>query len=153
MPDRANPSSHVLKFETVRWVCVAECLTNDIARRIGRPVVDTEYLRAGTDDGVPFLRIERYDRARAADGRLTRLHQEDLLQAPGLSAAAKYQRDGGPSIGDVAELLRAHTARPVEALAGLRDWQIFNSLVGNWDGHAKNLALLYAPGEAVGRSA
>ena len=46
-------------------------------------------------------------------------------------------------------MLRARTARPVEALASLRDWQIFNSLVGNWDGHAKNLALLYAPGEAV----
>ena len=153
LPDRANPSSHLLKFETVRWVCVAECITNDIARRIGLPVVDTEFLRAEADDGVPFLRIGRYDRARDADGRLTRLHQEDLLQALGLPAAAKYQRAGGPSIGDVAELLRAHTARPIEALAGLRDWQIFNCLVGNWDGHAKNLALLYAPGEAVSRLA
>ena len=46
-------------------------------------------------------------------------------------------------------MLRARTARPVEALASLRDWQIFNCLVGNSDGHAKNLALLYAPGEAV----
>ena len=149
LPDRANPSSHLLKFETVRWVCVAECLTNDIARRIGLPVVDTEFLRAGADDGVPFLRIGRYDRTRDGDGRLTRLHQEDFLQALGLPAAAKYQRDGGPSIGDVAELLRTHTARPVEALARLRDWQICNCLVGNWDGHAKNLALSYAPGEAV----
>ena len=149
LPDRANPSSHLLKFETVRWVCVAECLTNDIARRVGLPVVDTEFLRAGADDGAPFLRIERYDRARDADGRLRRLHQEDLLQALGLTAAIKYQRDGGPSIGDVAELLREHAARPVEALARLRDWQIFNCLVGNWDGHAKNLALLYAPGQAV----
>ena len=153
LPDRANPSSHLLKFETVRWVCVAEWLTNDIARRVGLPVVATEFLRAETDDGMPFLRIERYDRARAADGRLTRLHQEDLLQALGLSAAIKYQRDGGPSIGEVAALLRAHTARPVEALARLRDWQIFNCLVGNWDGHAKNLALSYAPGEAVARLA
>ncbi len=153
LPDRANPSSHLLKFETVRWVCVAECLTNEIARRVGLPVVDTEFLHAEADDGVPFLRIERYDRARDADGRLMRLHQEDLLQALGLSAAIKYQRDGGPSIGEVAELLRTHTARPVEALALLRDWQIFNCLVGNWDGHAKNLALLYAPGEAVARLA
>ncbi len=149
LPDRANPSSHLLKFETVRWVCVAECVTNDIARRIGLPVVDTEFLRAGADDGVPFLRIGRYDRARDGDGRLTRLHQEDLLQALGRSAAIKYQRDGGPSIGDVAELLREHAARPVEALARLRDWQILNCLVGNWDGHAKNLALLYAPDQAV----
>ena len=149
LPDRANPSSHLLKFETVRWVCAAEYIANDIARRVGLPVVETEFLSAGADDGTPFLRIERYDRARGPDGRLTRLHQEDLLQALGLSAALKYQRDGGPSIGNVAELLRAHAARPAEALARLRDWQIFNCLIGNWDGHGKNLALLYAPGQAV----
>ena len=149
MPDRANPSSHLLKFETVRWVCVSECVANDIARRIGLPVVDTEFLRAGADDGVPYLRIERYDRARDADGRLTRLHQEDLLQALGLSNTIKYQRDGGPSLGQIAELLRRHTAHPAEALAQLRDWQISNCLIGNWDGHGKNLALLYAPGQAV----
>ena len=149
LPDRANPSSHLLKFETVRWVCVAERMANDIARRVGLPVVDTEFHRAGADDGVPYLRIERYDRTRDADGRLRRLHQEDALQALGLSAALKYQRHGGPSIADVAELLRAHAARPAEALASLRDWQIFNCLIGNWDGHGKNLALLYAPGQAV----
>ena len=149
LPDRGNPSSHLLKFETVRWVCVAECVANDIARRIGLPVVETEFLRAGVDDRVPYLRIERYDRARGVDGRLRRLHQEDLLQALGLSAILKYQRDGGPSIGDVADLLRAHAARPAEALGRLRDWQILNCLVGNWDGHGKNLALLYAPGQTV----
>ena len=128
LPDRGNPSSHLLKFETVRWVCVAERLANDMARRVGLPVVDTEFLRAGADDGVPYLRIARYDRARDATGRLTRLHQEDLLQALGLAAALKYQRDGGPSLGDAAALLRAHTARPAEALARLRDWQILNCL-------------------------
>ena len=149
LPDRANPSSHLLKFETVRWVCVAESMANDIARRIGLPAVETEFLRAPPVSGVPYLRIERYDRARDADGRLTRLHQEDLLQALGLSATLKYQRDGGPSMGDVAEVLRAHVARPVEALARLRDWQILNCLIGNWDGHGKNLALLYAPGQTV----
>lgn len=133
-------------------VCVAECLTNDIARRVGLPVVDTEFLRAGADGGVPFLRIERCDRARDADGRLRRLHQEDLLQALGRSAAIKYQRDGGPSLGDAAELLREHAARPVEALARLRDWQIFNCLVGNWDGHAKNLALRQPASSLLTRS-
>ncbi|MYH29607.1 MAG: type II toxin-antitoxin system HipA family toxin [Acidobacteria bacterium] len=149
LPDRANPSSHLLKFETVRWVCVSECIANDIARQVGLPVVQTEFVRAGTDEGVPFLQIDRYDRARGPHGRLTRLHQEDLLQSLGLSNALKYQRDGGPSLGDVAELLRTHTAHPAEALAHLRDWQILNCLIGNWDGHAKNLALLYGPEQAV----
>ena len=149
LPNRANPSSHILKFETARWVCVAECMANDMARRVGLPVVDTEFLPAPADDGVPCLRIERYDRARDVDGRLQRLHQEDMLQALGLPAALKYQRYGGPSIGDVADVLRVHTARPAEALARLRDWQILNCLIGNWDGHGKNLALMYAPGQSV----
>ena len=72
-----------------------------------------------------------------------------MLQALGLSSALKYQPDGGPSISDVAELLRAHTARPAEALAQLRVWQILNCLVGNSNCRGKNLALLYWPGQAV----
>lgn len=150
LPDRAYPSSHILKFETVERVCFAEFMAGDMARRLGLPVAQTKFLTSGpASEAVPFLRIERFDRAREASGTFRRLHQEDVLQALGGTTALKYERDGGPSIGDVAALLRAHTARPVEALARLRDWQMFNYLVGNWDGHAKNLALIYAPGEAV----
>jgi serine/threonine-protein kinase HipA len=82
-------------------------------------------------------------------GALKRLHQEDLVQALGGVSLLKYQQDGGPSLADVAGVLREHTARPLEALSRLRDWQILNCLIGNWDGHGKNLALLYEPGEPV----
>ena len=34
---------------------------------------------------------------------------------------------------------------PERDLASLADWQILNYLLGNWDGHAKNLSLLYKP--------
>lgn len=150
LPDRVNPSSHILKFETVSRVCFAEYVANDMARQIGLPVVETEFLRTGgADDAVPYLRIKRFDRMHDASGHLYRLHQEDLLQALGLPVSVKYQHDGGPSIADIAGILHEHTARPIDALAQLRDWQIFNYLIGNWDAHAKNLALLYLPGEAV----
>ena len=150
LPDHANPSSHILKFETVPWVCFAEYISNDIAHLIGLPVVTTEFLQIGKqDEAVPCLRIKRYDRKRDESGNLYRLHQEDLLQALGEPTIFKYQRDGGPSIRDIAELLRENTARPVEALSHLRDWQMLNYLIGNWDGHAKNLALLYAPDQAA----
>ena len=53
----------------------------------------------------------------------------------------------GPSIGDVADVLRVHTARPAESLARLRDWQILNCLIGKLGrSTARNLALMYAPG-------
>ncbi len=150
LPDRAHPSSHILKFETVPRVCVAEFFAIDMARRLDVPVVETEFLRYGkSGEGAPYLLIKRFDRMRGASGEFVRLHQEDVLQALGGTTALKYQQDGGPSIQDVAVLLREHTARPVEALARLRDWQMINYLVGNWDGHAKNLALLYLPGQAV----
>lgn len=150
LPDRAHPSSHILKFETVPRVCFAEFIAGDMARRLRLPVVRAEFLQSGAPgEAVPYLRIERFDRAREASGALRRLHQEDVLQALGGTTALKYQQDGGPSIGDVAVLLREYTARPVEALGRLRDWQIVNYLAGNWDGHAKNLALIYAPGQPV----
>lgn len=150
LPDRYNPSSHILKFETVRRVCFAEYMANDMARRIELPVVNTEFLNSETADGsIPYLRIERYDRSKDASGNFVRLHQEDILQALGHTSIFKYQHGGGPSIGEIAELLRKYTARPIESLSCLRDWQIFNFLIGNWDGHAKNLALLYTPGESV----
>jgi serine/threonine-protein kinase HipA len=52
-------------------------------------------------------------------------------------------------LGAVSDLLRRHSKDPARDLAALRDWQIFNFLVGNSDGHAKNLSLLYPLGESV----
>lgn len=150
LPDHASPSSHILKFETVPRVCFAEYTANAIAHLAGLPAVSAEFLQIGAQGkDVPCLRIKRYDRERDEAGKLFRLHQEDLLQALGISAILKYQRDGGPSIREIADLLRMHIARPVEALSYLRDWQILNNLIGNWDGHAKNLAIVYEPGRSA----
>ncbi len=74
---------------------------------------------------------------------VNRFHQEDLLQAIGEPTALKYESDGGPSLSRIASVIREKVAEPADAILHLRDWQMFNYLVGNWDGHAKNLALLY----------
>ena len=63
-----------------------------------------------------------------------------------MSPIYKYQSQGGPSLRDVAELLREEALNPETNIAALADWQMLNFLLGNWDGHAKNLALLYGPG-------
>ncbi len=153
LPTSEQPSSHILKFETLRWVCFAEWAANDMARQAGLNVPDETFTFHPTDPPTPFLRIVRYDRRRDADGRLFRVHQEDVTQALGLSSRRKYEEDGGPSLGAVASLLRRHSSDPVRDVGMLRDWQLFNYLVGNSDGHAKNLALLYEPGSAVLRLA
>lgn len=150
LANQTYPSSHILKFETHKRVCFAERMANQIATAMGLPVVPTEYATVHADQtNVPYLRIERYDRQTDHAGHLLRLHQEDALQALGEPASMKYQSDGGPSLSDIAGLVRAHLAQPARSLQQLRDWQIFNYLCGNWDGHAKNIALLYHPGESV----
>ena len=72
-----------------------------------------------------------------------------MLQALRLAPIHKYDPDYGPSLSAIARLLQAHAAQPAVALSALLDWQILNCLLGNWDGHAKNLSLLYPPGKTA----
>jgi len=141
LPTAAEPSTHILKFETLRWVCFAEWVGHELARRIGLAVPTTTYATPGVADR-PFLEVERYDRA-VEHGPRYRVQQEDLTQALGLMPSAKYEQDGGPTLGDVAALLRRSTDDPIRDIGQLRDWQLLNYLIGNYDAHAKNLSLLY----------
>lgn len=149
LPDRAHPSSHILKPETMRKVCFAEHAAAELARRLGLPAVTSEYRELDDEAWTPYLLIERFDRRRDDGGVLHRLHQEDVAQALGYTSDAKYEEHGGPSLGAVAKLLRRCSANPIDDIRHLRDWQLFNYLVGNSDGHAKNLALLYQPDNPV----
>jgi len=148
LPNANTPSSHILKFETLPWVCFSEYMGNRLAERVGLGVCKTEYLRASTEPPIPYLRLTRYDRRGTGSAR-RRLHQEDIAQALGYPSDAKYEQDGGPSLGEVSELLRGHVENPIEDITRLRDWQLFNYLIGNSDAHAKNLALLYDPETGV----
>jgi serine/threonine-protein kinase HipA len=147
LPDQLRPSTHILKFETHARVCLAEYLATELARRAGFDVGSTSYLEH--ENGFPYLLVARYDREVTSSGLLVRLHQEDMAQALGYPSSRKYEEDGGPSLTDIATLLRQRTAEPIRDVARLRDWQLFNYFVGNYDGHAKNLALLYRRGSTV----
>ncbi len=153
LPTRERPSTHILKFETVRCLCFAEYVANALARESGLAVPGEAYRLHAGDAPAPYLQVTRYDCARDATGRVHRIHQEDVTQAMALPSAVKYQEDGGPGLGAVAALIRRHSADPVRDIAILRDWQIFNYLAGNSDGHAKNLALLYDQESPVPRLA
>jgi serine/threonine-protein kinase HipA len=117
LPGASRPSSHILKFETIKRVCFAEFMANQMAAAIGLPVVETEYRAEYAGSATaPWLQITRYDRA-GLDDRLVRLHQEDVLQALGIPDSMKYQKDGGPSLREIAEVLRAHVAAPARSIA------------------------------------
>ena len=112
-----------------------------LARAIGLSVVNVEI---GNVKGIDYLLVERYDRAWSKDaGSLTREHQEDFCQALGIVPEHKYQNEGGPSIKQCFELVRAASSTPVIDLQALLDAVIFNWLIGNNDAHGKNFSLVY----------
>jgi len=77
-----------------------------------------------------------------------RAHQEDLCQALAIDpdanrGRAKYERAGGPSLHQAAELLDLRAADPLAELDQLVRAVTFTCLIGNADAHGKNIALLH----------
>ena len=108
----------------------------------GLAVVSAEVLAWGERSA---LVVDRYDRRIRTDGRLDRIHQEDLCQALAVSPDRKYQSEGGPGPADVARVLRDHSTRPEADVRSVFEWLRFSHEHASTDGHAKNLALLIEP--------
>lgn len=148
VPLGAAPSTHLLKFGSkhFKYLPENECLMAIAAERFALPVPPTTLWKI--DGGGTILVVERYDRRRE-NNMIHRLHQEDFCQALGRSPLRKYQKEGGPRPGDVAEILRRHGSLPSEDLRLLVRWGLFNWLFGNGDAHAKNISLIFYPAGGI----
>jgi serine/threonine-protein kinase HipA len=147
VPSGSMATSHILKPAVAGLDDhdLNEHLCLDAARRLGLVVARTRVARFG-DQGA--IVVARYDR-RPSNGRLVRIHQEDVCQALGVPPSRKYQNEGGPGPRDVARLLRS--TMPSRA-ADDALWRFLDALIWNWliagtDAHAKNYALLLAAGQ------
>jgi serine/threonine-protein kinase HipA len=140
LPLGTSPSSHILKFASrdYRHLPANELMVGLLARASGLPVVTSELRAIGNET---HLLVARYDRIVAAD-HITRLHQEDLCQALGLPPGRKYEQEGGPSFERCFRMIVEHSSEPALDARALIRWIAFNAVVGNADGHAKNLSLL-----------
>ena len=150
LPLGTAPSTHILKFESPDYknLAIFEVFTTLLAQKMGLPVVEVALMASAKQY---YASVMRYDRNSHSDG-IERLHQEDFCQAMDFGYDKKYQIDGGPSFADSYLLLMETSSEPaIDGLALLR-WMIFNVLVGNSDGHAKNISLLY-PGSGQVRLA
>jgi serine/threonine-protein kinase HipA len=136
-PTPSSPSTHLLKPAPLDHPEVAtnEAFCMEIARRAGLDVCPTEQLRTGS---TSVLVAQRFDRVGG-----TRIHQEDGCQMLGLPPGRKYERRGpankiiGPSLTAIARVLSPpDRVRLLEA-------QVLNVLVGNADGHGKNVSVLH----------
>jgi serine/threonine-protein kinase HipA len=140
LPRRGAPSNVILKRESERFSGMVQnelaCL--QLMEKAGVPVV-----RARVPTGLrQVIEVERFDRV--ADGeQLARIHQEDMCQASGTHSRKKYERNGGPGVAEIARLLVRHSAHPIADLDVLARWMIVNACIGNGEGHAKNLAIVY----------
>lgn len=147
IPLNGAPSTHILKpaIERFEGVVFNEALCMRLAKAVG---LNTANVEIGQVEGIDYLLVQRYDRAMSAESteaseRLSRQHQEDFCQALGIAPEHKYQNEGGPSIKQCFELIRAASSTPVIDLQALLDAVIFNWLIGNNDAHGKNFSLLY----------
>jgi len=80
--------------------------------------------------------IERFDRTRAADTSVQRIHVIDTCQLLSKSRAFKYQQATLETLAQAIKQCSAKAAARVQ----LYRWLLFNILVGNGDNHLKNIS-------------
>jgi serine/threonine-protein kinase HipA len=143
LPQDGAPSTWILKPDGPHAMAANEATCLALARACGLDVPDTELLDL---QGLPVLAVKRYDRHESPGGPI-RIHQEDGCQATTTPPALKYEEQGGPSLRDLATVLRDFgNAGDVTSL--LRR-TTFNVAVGNADAHAKNFSILHAADDPV----
>lgn len=147
IPEGATPTTHILKPDIGAFdgYDLNEHFCLQLAHRLGLRTAKSWTARIGR---VAVLIVERFDRARVG-GRVIRVHQEDTCQALGRMPDLKYQNQGGPSAGDIFELIRNHSARLQEDVDRFLAAMIYNWLIGGTDAHAKNYGFLLAGGGQV----
>jgi len=144
LPLNAAPSTHILKLPNPRFphLPANEVFALGLARRLDFEVVHGELFTA-TDP--PSLLVTRYDRIPSDDPwPARRLHQEDLCQATGLPPTRKYEAEGGLTLARAVTVIRDNVDRPLVDVPRVIAWQAYNIVLGNSDGHAKNLSILYS---------
>ena len=143
-PSGAAATSHILKpaIAGLDDHDLNEHLCMDAARRTGLTVARTRVEHFKNESAIV---VERYDRF-VRNGRVTRIHQEDVCQALSVLPTMKYQSDGGPGPKEIVSLFR-RAMPPKDADDAV--WRFVDALAWNWlivgtDAHAKNYSLLLA---------
>lgn len=153
-PLRRAHSTHIVKPELERRPSAIhdEFYSHELSRHMGLSSFASEIIRS---KGMTLLAIERFDRKVRGKHNVEMIHQEDAAQVLGLdwvSSTAKFQDPLSPSRQD-----RPTAARLAEIFGSVGTggdvgrwlrYLIFSILVGNHDGHAKNVSLIHEGGDS-----
>lgn len=150
-PSGATPTTHIFKLPIGKTEALGidlttsvenEWLCHEVLKGFDIPVAQCEMASFGAQR---TLIVERFDRRYSSDGTwLVRLPQEDLCQATATPPARKYERDGGPGIETVMNLLLGSQVAREDRLDFFRT-QIVFWLLCAIDGHAKNFSVFIEP--------
>lgn len=135
-------TTHILKTSHLLDVPELEYLCMKTAAQLGIPTAKVALL----DFGKPVLAVERFDRVVKNTERnmqVTRLHQEDLAQALGITPGSKYAELSGSTVSRIAELLKRESAQPARDIMSFAQQICFSYLIGNCDSHLKNFSIVY----------
>ncbi|TQL45007.1 serine/threonine-protein kinase HipA [Homoserinimonas aerilata] len=143
VPNDSTPTTHIIKPAVPPYSShhINEFMTMSAARHLGLRVA-TDFM-IETDRGDHAFVSERYDRVEQ-DGRWVRLHQEDFCQAMAVPPLLKYQKDGGPSIKQIARLFQGLPDAEDRRVNARRfyDAIVFNLAAQGTDAHAKNYSFM-----------
>ncbi len=150
VPQGSAASTHIVKAPNRRFDQLSEnehyCLR--LARAAG---LDTAASFIDVLDGQPLFVTARFDRVVldepdkrvAGDYRkVVRLHQEDFCQVLGKLPEKKYEGPGQHYARQVRDALYERSANPVRDVSNFAKLLIVNVILGNCDGHLKNITVL-----------
>jgi serine/threonine-protein kinase HipA len=142
LPMGLEPTTHIFKPMLKTHpddYAYNEHYCHKLAARLGIKVAQSQVEMIG--EHTVFISV-RYDRFALPDGKLIRLHQEDICQALGIHPSGKYESDGGPGITAIMQLLLSAKDARI-ARERFMDAILFNYLIMGTDAHAKNYSLIY----------
>jgi serine/threonine-protein kinase HipA len=144
IPNGRRATTHILKppMPGLNGTIENEYACLLLAGRIGIIAAEAKVSRFGEETAIV---VTRYDRQTGPDGAVRRFHQEDMCQALAVNPVTKYQRDGGPSIEQIAkQVLRYATDSDLDKNR-FAAMIAFNFLVLGTDAHAKNFSVMHLP--------
>lgn len=154
-PRGATPTTHIVKLPLglvgnmqadMRTSVYNEWLCLKFMGALGLDVAQADIVTFA--DHAPVLVVERFDRKLHPSGTwILRLPQEDFCQAVGVSAARKYESDGGPGIERLAQVISGSQNARTD-LRTLVASQVVFWLLAATDGHAKNFSIRLQAGGA-----
>jgi len=169
-PLGSTPTTHILKLPLGlvgnRRLDLSHSIENEwlcttLLRELGLPVANTEIGQFGDQRA---LIVERFDRRwqNVGDGDprsnkfeplsktwIARLPQEDFCQVTARPHTAKFENEGGPSMGDILNVL-ARAEHPASDQLAFMLSQLAFWMLAATDGHAKNFSIYHHRGGGFG---